>query len=108
MSALVKRQGFLRNAIFREVTLSLYVALVRQIAEDKKEMIKNVIRQLNAKIEQKQQAVAAAAQTDVTHMARMKEVNLSACSNWINFLTFLVADSNFQNSGEGKTGRAAR
>ena len=36
-------------------------------------MIKNVIRQLNTKIEQKQQAVAAAAQTDATHMARMKE-----------------------------------
>ena len=38
-------------------------------------MIKNVIRQLNTKIEQKQQAVAAAQQTDATHMARMKEVN---------------------------------
>lgn len=46
-----------------------------QIAQEKKEMIKNVIRQLNTKIEQKQQAVAAAQQTDATHMARMKEAN---------------------------------
>ena len=38
-------------------------------------MIKNVIKQLNTKIEQKQQAVAAAAQTDAVHMARMKEVH---------------------------------
>ena len=49
-----------------------------QIAQDKKEMIKNVIRQLNTKIEQKQQSVAAAAQTDAVHMARMKEVHCTA------------------------------
>jgi hypothetical protein len=52
----------------------LFIFTLLQIAQDKKEMIKNVIRQLNTKIEQKQLAVAAAAQTDATHMTRMKEV----------------------------------
>ena len=56
-------------------TISDTVFPLLQVAQDKKEMIKNVIKQLNTKIEQKQQAVAAAAQTDAVHMARMKEVH---------------------------------
>jgi hypothetical protein len=49
-------------------------------------MIKNVIKQLNVKIEQKQQAVAAAAQTDATHMARIKEVNHTALSPFFSLM----------------------
>ena len=59
-------------------TISDTVFPLLQVAQDKKEMIKNVIRQLNTKIEQKQQSVAAAAQTDAVHMARMKEVHCAA------------------------------
>jgi hypothetical protein len=67
-----------------------------QIALEKKEMIKNVIRQLNTKIEQKQQAVAAAAQTDATHMARMKEANKAHARCIIIHLLILVpSDSSF-------------
>lgn len=73
-----------------------------QIAQDKKEMIKNVIRQLNTKIEQKQLAVAAAAQTDATHMTRMKEVASSPvpAAAHILFLPYTsVSDSSLQDSG---------
>jgi hypothetical protein len=57
-------------------------------------MIKNVIRQLNVKIEQKQQAVAAAAQTDVAHMTRMKEVHIQLASLFFVTKT-VVSDSSF-------------
>ncbi len=62
---------------FSLTIMNTHLWFVLQIAQDKKEMIKNVIRQLNAKIEQKQHSVAAAAQSDAAHMTRIKEVQQS-------------------------------
>ncbi len=79
-------------------------------------MIKNVIRQLNTKIEQKQLAVAAAAQTDATHLARIKDVSYFPRTTKppnppitplpMHLIIRLQSDSSFQNSSQKQVGRA--
>ncbi len=96
---------------FSLTIMSIYPCSVLQIAQDKREMIKNVIRQLNAKIEQKQHSVAAAAQTDAAHMTRIKEVQWSPRLDSLlgvpsSPMMCLLTGSSLQNSGQRQTGRA--